>query len=186
MRKRLLDHLTTELESYVKFRATNPLALYIHVPRTPLAYPELAESVFSAPFYLQNLLDIDRFPNYPINDPDRFLNSLMLDLRRLATVLRNNSLTGNSLLRKELPHIHLLLQAQVGHHLLSRLLLSPPLPHLLCIGSFISIVCELFFQPLNFHSFLPCDIHMYQVAGLSMMYHDIPYDMYITWKSVKP
>jgi hypothetical protein len=108
------------------------------------------------------------------------------DLRRLATVLRNNSLTGNSLLRKELPHIHLLLQAQVGHHLLSRLLLSPPLPHLLCIGSFISIVCELFFQPLNFHSFLPCDIHMYQVADLSMLYHDLPYDMYITWKSVKP
>ncbi|CAM6077021.1 unnamed protein product [Sphagnum tenellum] len=117
MRKRLLDHLTTELESYVKFRATNPLALYIHVPRTPLAYPELAESVFSAPFYLQNLLDNDRFPNYPINDPVRFLNSLMLDLRRLATVLRN-SLTGNSLLRKELPHIHLLLQAQA--HLVDR------------------------------------------------------------------
>ncbi|KAH9562610.1 hypothetical protein CY35_05G081400 [Sphagnum magellanicum] len=118
MRKRLLDHLTTELESYVKFRATDPLALYIHVPRTPLAYPELAESVFSAPFYLQNLLDIDRFPNYPINDPVRFLNSLMLDLRRFATVLRNNSLTGNSLLRKELPHIHLLLQAQA--HLVDR------------------------------------------------------------------
>ncbi|CAM6026456.1 unnamed protein product [Sphagnum balticum] len=118
MRKRLLDHLTTELESYVKFRATNPLALYIHVPRTPLAYPELAESVFCAPFYLQNLLDIDRFPNYPINDPVRFLNSLMLDLRRLATVLCNNSLTGNSLLRKELPHIHLLLQAQA--HLVDR------------------------------------------------------------------
>jgi len=45
MRKRLLDHLTTELESYVKFRATNPLALYIHVPRTRLAYPELAGRV---------------------------------------------------------------------------------------------------------------------------------------------
>jgi hypothetical protein len=55
-----------------------------------------------------------------------------------------------------------------------------------CVGSFISIVCESFFQPLNLHSFLPCDIHMYQVAGLSMLYHDLPYDMYITWKSAKP
>ncbi|KAH9554372.1 hypothetical protein CY35_08G060500 [Sphagnum magellanicum] len=111
MRKQLLDHLTTELESYVKFRATDPLALYIHIPRTPLAYPELAESVFSSPFYLQNLLDFERFPNYPINDPLGFLNSLMLDLRRLATIL-GNSMSGNSLWRKELPHIHLLLQAQ--------------------------------------------------------------------------
>jgi DnaJ family protein C protein 13 len=37
-----------------------------------------AESVFSSPFYLQNLLDFERFPNYPINDPLGFLNSLML------------------------------------------------------------------------------------------------------------
>lgn len=41
MRQRLLDYLTSELESYVKFRATDPLALYIHVPKAPLAYPEL-------------------------------------------------------------------------------------------------------------------------------------------------
>jgi DnaJ family protein C protein 13 len=53
MRKRLLDHLTTELESYVKFRATNPLALYIHVPRTPLAYPELAGRVQGLGFRAQ-------------------------------------------------------------------------------------------------------------------------------------
>lgn len=42
----------------------------------PLCY-DCAESVFSAPFYLQNLLDAERFPNYPINDPVGFLNSLM-------------------------------------------------------------------------------------------------------------
>lgn len=42
MRQRLLDHLTSELESYVKFRAADPLALYIHVPKAPLTYPELA------------------------------------------------------------------------------------------------------------------------------------------------
>ena len=41
MRQRLLDHLTSELESYVKFRAADPLALYIHVPKSPLTYPEL-------------------------------------------------------------------------------------------------------------------------------------------------
>jgi len=42
MRQLLLDHLTSELESYVKFRAADPLALYIHDPKAPLAYPELA------------------------------------------------------------------------------------------------------------------------------------------------
>lgn len=42
MRKLLLEHLTNELEPYVKFRASDPLALYIHMPRSPLVYPELA------------------------------------------------------------------------------------------------------------------------------------------------
>lgn len=46
MRQRLLDHLTSELESYVKFRAADPLALYIHVPKAPLTYPELEGSAF--------------------------------------------------------------------------------------------------------------------------------------------
>ena len=43
-----------------------------------LSLLDLVESVFSAPFYLENLLDSERFPNYQINDPLQFLNSLML------------------------------------------------------------------------------------------------------------
>ena len=42
MRERLLDHLKAELEPYVKFRASDPLALYIHIPKAPLMYPELS------------------------------------------------------------------------------------------------------------------------------------------------
>lgn len=55
MRQRLLDHLFSELESYVKFRAADPLALYIHVPKAPLTYPELAgkhlSPSYSSPSY---------------------------------------------------------------------------------------------------------------------------------------
>lgn len=35
------------------------------------------ESVFAAPFYLQNLLDDKRYPSYLINDPVGFFNSLL-------------------------------------------------------------------------------------------------------------
>lgn len=42
MRQRLLDHLTSELEQYVKFRASDSMALYVHNPQAPLYYPELA------------------------------------------------------------------------------------------------------------------------------------------------
>lgn len=56
MRNRLLGHLTTELESYVKFRATDPLALYIHVPKAPLAYPEL-EGGFILSYTIKDLCD---------------------------------------------------------------------------------------------------------------------------------
>lgn len=38
----------------------------------------IADMIFSAPFYLQNLLDKDRFSDYLITDPERFLSSLML------------------------------------------------------------------------------------------------------------
>ena len=38
----------------------------------------MAECVFSAPFYLQNLLDKQRFPAFPINDPASFLSSLIV------------------------------------------------------------------------------------------------------------
>lgn len=41
MRERLLDHLTSELEPYVKSRASDPMAPYVHTPRDPLHYPEL-------------------------------------------------------------------------------------------------------------------------------------------------
>jgi len=59
MRQLLLDHLTSELESYVKFRAADPLALYIHVPKAPLSYPELTGKYLSPPFsiliYIKNV-----------------------------------------------------------------------------------------------------------------------------------
>lgn len=121
MRQRLLEHLTNELEPYVKFRASDPLALYIRSPKPPVEYPELTETIFTAPFYLQNLLDSERFPNYQIIDDVGFLNSLMQDLRRCAAHLQKagSSSTSSSLWRKEINRIHLLLQAQA--YLLERL-----------------------------------------------------------------
>lgn len=121
MRQRLLEHLTNELEPYVKFRASDPLALYIRSPKPPVEYPELTETIFTAPFYLQNLLDSQRFPNYQIIDDVGFLNSLMQELRRYAADLQRagSSSTSNSLWRKEIHRIHLLLQAQA--YLLERL-----------------------------------------------------------------
>lgn len=42
MRKRLYEHLTSELEVYVRSRANDCRALYVHTPRAPIYYPELA------------------------------------------------------------------------------------------------------------------------------------------------
>lgn len=42
MRQRLVDHLTSELEPYVRARSSDPMALYVHTRRAPLYYPELA------------------------------------------------------------------------------------------------------------------------------------------------
>lgn len=62
---------------------TFKVASSIRIEKGHLGWPNLtffierADSVFSAPFYIQNLLDGERFPNYQINDPNGFLNSLM-------------------------------------------------------------------------------------------------------------
>ena len=42
MRQRLVDHLTSELQPYVRARASDPMALYGHTRLAPLYYPELA------------------------------------------------------------------------------------------------------------------------------------------------
>lgn len=41
MRQRLLDHLTGELEPYVRAHANDPMAPYLHKPRPRIDYPEL-------------------------------------------------------------------------------------------------------------------------------------------------
>lgn len=117
MRRNLVDHLTRELEPYVKFRASDPMALYVHTSRAPIHYPQLADMIFSAPFYLQNLLDKDRFSDYLITDPERFLSSLMLGLRNLAKA-------GDSVWRKEVQRTQLLLHALA--HLIDRHKLKLP------------------------------------------------------------
>ncbi|KAG0590844.1 hypothetical protein KC19_1G130600 [Ceratodon purpureus] len=104
MRQRLVDNLSSQLEPYVRARASDSMALYVHSRRAPVNYPELADMVFSAPFYLQNLLDEERYHGYPINEPDVFLSSLMLDLRSLANA-------GESIWNKEIKRIQLLLKA---------------------------------------------------------------------------
>ncbi|KAH7421759.1 hypothetical protein KP509_13G074000 [Ceratopteris richardii] len=125
MRDRLLDYLKGELEPFVKFRASDPLALYIHVSKAPLDYPELSDSVFVAPFYLEHLLNVECFPNYQINDPVTFLNNLVLELRKCSTNLMSSAsdIPATSMLRNELTRIHILLKAQA--YLLQRF---PELP----------------------------------------------------------
>lgn len=41
MKSRLLERVSTDLEPYVKARATDPLALYIYHPNPPLTFPEV-------------------------------------------------------------------------------------------------------------------------------------------------
>ncbi|EFJ24515.1 hypothetical protein SELMODRAFT_414652 [Selaginella moellendorffii] len=83
MAEALLSQLTCHLEPYVRNRAADAMALYIHVPVT-VVYEELADAVYTEPFYLHNFLDTERFSNYPINDPVKFLNNLMKHLRQLS------------------------------------------------------------------------------------------------------
>eukprot|EP00245_Coleochaete_scutata_P003630 TRINITY_DN1538_c0_g4_i1.p1 TRINITY_DN1538_c0_g4~~TRINITY_DN1538_c0_g4_i1.p1 ORF type:complete len:1010 (+),score=211.09 TRINITY_DN1538_c0_g4_i1:185-3031(+) len=111
MKAQLIQCLTSHLESYVKARAGDPMAVYLYTPRAPLVYPELSDAVFAAPLYLQNLMDVERFPSYEIESPVIFHNSVMQELRKVADAAAASN-SPRSLWQNDVPRILLLLKAQ--------------------------------------------------------------------------
>ncbi|GBG63346.1 hypothetical protein CBR_g37703 [Chara braunii] len=113
MRNRLVKHLEKILDHAVKARAENPLAISLFFPRPAQVYPELADAVYSTPFYLQNLLDVERFPDYVMLEPASFHTNLMQDLRALAAGVSTSAMGGvTAEWHNNMRRILLLLRAQ--------------------------------------------------------------------------
>ncbi|KAF2286873.1 hypothetical protein GH714_034388 [Hevea brasiliensis] len=60
-------------------------SLYEYAPMPPVTYPELRDEMWCHRYYLQNLCDEIRFPNWPIVEHVEFLQSLLVMWREELT-----------------------------------------------------------------------------------------------------
>lgn len=82
MRNHLVEMVTQHLGDLPGRLAANPCTLYDYCPIPRVTYPELEEELWCANYYLANLTDEARFPNWPISDAVNLLRAV-LDAWRL-------------------------------------------------------------------------------------------------------
>lgn len=77
MRAHLLDMITQHLGDLPARLAANPCTLYDYCPIPRVVYEDLEQELWCANFYLANLTDEARFPDWPIKDPVGLLRAVL-------------------------------------------------------------------------------------------------------------
>lgn len=62
-------------------------AVYDSMPCPPVGYPEIADEIWCHRYYLRNLCDQERFPDWPIVDHVPFLQVTLLDIITVLWVI---------------------------------------------------------------------------------------------------
>jgi DnaJ homolog subfamily C member 13 len=82
MREKLIELITQHLGDLGARLAANPCTLYDYCPIPRIIYPELENELWCHNYYLANLTDTVRFPDWPVVDPVGLMRSV-LDAWRL-------------------------------------------------------------------------------------------------------
>lgn len=77
MRSHLLEMVSQHLGDLAARLAANPCTLYNYCPIPPIKYEDLDSELWCHNFYLANLCDEVRFPDWPIDDPVSLLRSVL-------------------------------------------------------------------------------------------------------------
>lgn len=77
MRAHLADMVSQHLGDLQSRLAANPCTLYDWLPIPPVTYEELAAELWCHNFYLANLCDEARFPEWPVGDPVGLLRAVL-------------------------------------------------------------------------------------------------------------
>ena len=78
MRRHLIDEISRHISDFTCLLRENVLAEYDYIPLlSPIQYAELQEEVWCHNFYLQNLCNLDVFPDWPIYEPFEVLRSII-------------------------------------------------------------------------------------------------------------
>ncbi|KAI1292252.1 DnaJ -like protein subfamily C member 13 [Halotydeus destructor] len=77
MRRHMIEKIATHIAEYTPRLRSNTRALYQYCPVPALQYPQLENELFCNIYYLKNLCDVQRFPNWPIKDPVDLLKDIL-------------------------------------------------------------------------------------------------------------
>lgn len=77
MRRLLIEKIATHIADFTPRLRSNTRALYQYCPIPTIQYPQLENELFCNIFYLKNLCDTVRFPNWTIKDPIGLLKDIL-------------------------------------------------------------------------------------------------------------
>ncbi|ELP89557.1 DnaJ domain containing protein, partial [Entamoeba invadens IP1] len=84
MRNYLIDTIAQHLGDFPSRLGSNPLAVYSFVPIAPLVYEELKGELYCGKIYLNQLCDVEKYPDFVISDPVGLLQSILRTWVELA------------------------------------------------------------------------------------------------------
>lgn len=77
MRRLMIEKIAGHISDFTPRLRSNTRALYQYCPIPAIQYPQLENELFCNIFYLKNLCDSVRFPNWPIKDPVDLMRDIL-------------------------------------------------------------------------------------------------------------
>eukprot|EP00736_Rhodelphis_marinus_P007754 Rmarinus@m.16594 len=93
MRLHMIQAICLHLGDFSMRLQHNPAAMFEYCPCPPVHYRELDAELFCDIFYLRNLCDKTRFPDWPIDEPVRLMQALLKTWGRTLEEARNPTMS---------------------------------------------------------------------------------------------
>ena len=77
MRRLMIEKIATHIADYSPRLRSNTRAIYQYCPIPPIQFMQLEDELFCNIFYLKNLCDATRFPNWPLRNPVELLKDIL-------------------------------------------------------------------------------------------------------------
>ena len=92
MRRLMIEKIASHIADFSPRLRSNTRALYQYCPIPPILYPQLENELFCNIYYLKNLCDTKRFPDWPIKEPVQLLRDI-IDLWKVEIEKKPNSMS---------------------------------------------------------------------------------------------
>ena len=92
MRRLMIEKIASHIADFSPRLRSNTRALYQYCPIPPIQYPQLENELFCNIYYLKNLCDINRFPDWPIKESVQLLREV-IELWKVEIEKKPNSMS---------------------------------------------------------------------------------------------